>query len=47
MRVAFLIHSLEVNSCRYRVFQYLSYLKQHGLDVSILFFHRRWTSAGG
>jgi hypothetical protein len=47
MKVAFLIHNLKVNSCRYRVFQYLSYLKQHGLDVSIPFFQRRWISAGG
>lgn len=45
MKVAFLIHSLEVDSCRCRVFQYLPYLKQHGLDVSILFFQRRWSSA--
>lgn len=45
MKVAFLTHSLEVNSRRYRVFQYLPYLKKHGLDVSILFFQRKWSSA--
>ena len=42
MKVAFLIHSLEVNSCRYRVLQYLPYLKEQGVDVSIHFFQRKW-----
>ena len=41
MKVAFLIHSLEVNSCRYRVLQYLPYLRQHGVDVSVHFFKRK------
>jgi glycosyltransferase involved in cell wall biosynthesis len=42
MKVAFLIHSLEINSCRYRVLQYLPYLKKAGIDVSIHFYQRRW-----
>ncbi|MBM4307571.1 MAG: glycosyltransferase family 4 protein [Deltaproteobacteria bacterium] len=42
MKVAFLIHSLEVNSCRYRVLQYLPYLKKHGLDVTLHFYQRTW-----
>lgn len=42
MKVAFLIHSLEVNSCRYRVLQYLPYLKKQGIDLSIHFYKRKW-----
>jgi glycosyltransferase involved in cell wall biosynthesis len=42
MKVAFLIHSLEVNSCRYRVLQYLPYLKKAGIDGSIHFYQRTW-----
>jgi glycosyltransferase involved in cell wall biosynthesis len=42
MKVAFLIHSLEVNSCRYRVLQYLPYLKENGIDVSTHFYKRTW-----
>lgn len=42
MKVAFLIHSLEVSSCRYRVLQYLPYLKRQGVDLSIHFYERRW-----
>ena len=42
MKVAFLIHSLEVNSCRYRVLQYLPYLKKQGIDLSIHFYKRNW-----
>jgi len=42
MEVAFLIHSLEVNSCRYRVLQYLPYLKEKGINVSIHFYKRNW-----
>jgi glycosyltransferase involved in cell wall biosynthesis len=42
MKVAFLIHSLEVNSCRYRVLQYLPYLKEAGIDASIHFYQRTW-----
>jgi len=42
MKVAFLIHSLEVNSCRYRVLQYLPHLKKQGVDASIHFYQRRW-----
>ena len=42
MKVAFLIHSMEVNGCRYRVLQYLPYLKEHGVEVSIHFYKRTW-----
>jgi len=42
VKVAFLIHSLEVNSCRYRVLQYLPYLKKQGIDLSIHFYKRNW-----
>ena len=42
MKVAFLIHSLEVNGCRYRVLQYLPYLKEQGVDASVHFFQRKW-----
>ena len=42
MKVAFLIHSLEVNSCRYRVLQYLPYLKKQRVDCSIHFYKRKW-----
>ncbi len=43
MKIAFLIHSLEVNSCRYRVLQYLPYLKKQGVEVYLHFYQRRWT----
>jgi glycosyltransferase involved in cell wall biosynthesis len=42
MKVAFLIHSLEVNSCRYRVLQYFPYFKKQGLDVTLHFYQRAW-----
>jgi glycosyltransferase involved in cell wall biosynthesis len=42
MKVAFLIHSLDVNSCRYRVLQYIPYLKEKGIDVSIHLYKRSW-----
>lgn len=42
MKVAFLIHSLESPSCRYRVLQYLPYWKKQGIDASIHFYRRRW-----
>jgi len=40
LKVAFLIHSLEVNSCRYRVLQYLPYFRKEGVDVSVHFYKR-------
>ena len=40
MKVAFLIHSLEVNSCRYRVLQYLPYFRKGGVEVSVHFYKR-------
>ena len=42
MKIAFLIHSLEINSCRYRVLQYLPYLNEAGIDASIFFYQRTW-----
>jgi glycosyltransferase involved in cell wall biosynthesis len=42
MKVAFLIHSLEVNSCRYRVLQYLPHLNGQGVDASVHFYQRKW-----
>src|SRR4030042_4225380 len=42
MKIAFLIHSLEVNSCRYRVLQYLPYIKKQGAEVSLHFYQRKW-----
>jgi glycosyltransferase involved in cell wall biosynthesis len=39
-KVAFLIHSLEAPSCRYRVLQYLPYLRQQGIDTSVHLFKR-------
>ena len=42
MKVAFLIHSLEVNSCRYRILQYLPYLKEKGVEASTHFYKRNW-----
>jgi len=42
MKVAFLIHSLEVSGCRYRVLQYLPYFKKEGVEASIHFFKRHW-----
>jgi glycosyltransferase involved in cell wall biosynthesis len=40
MKIVFWIYSLEINSCRYRVLQYLPYLKEHGVDVSIHLYKR-------
>jgi glycosyltransferase involved in cell wall biosynthesis len=42
MKVAFWIHSLEVNSCRYRVLQYLPYFRQQGVGASIHLYQRPW-----
>jgi len=42
MKVAFLIHSMEVNSCRYRVLQYLPYLRDHGVEASVHFYKWKW-----
>ena len=41
MRVAFLIHSMEVSGCRYRVLQYLPYLQGQGVETSIHLFPKR------
>ena len=42
MKVAFLIHSLEVSGCRYRVLQYLPYLRGQGVEASVHFFKMAW-----
>ena len=42
MKVAFLIHSLEVSGCRYRVLQYLPYLKEKGVACSVHLFQEGW-----
>jgi len=42
MKVAFLIHSLEASSSRYRVVQYVPFFKEQGLEVSIHFYKRGW-----
>ncbi len=42
MKVVFLIHSLEVSGCRYRVLQYLPYLKEKGVEASVHFFKEPW-----
>jgi hypothetical protein len=42
MKIVFLIHSLEVSGCRYRVLQYLPYLKEKGVEVSLRFFKEPW-----
>jgi glycosyltransferase involved in cell wall biosynthesis len=47
MKVAFLIHSMEVSGCRYRVLQYLPYLKEHGVDGSVHFYKRTWREKMG
>ena len=43
MKVAFLIHSMEASSCRYRILQYLPYLKKEGVDLSVHFYQRTWS----
>ena len=42
MKVAFLIHSMEASSSRYRVVQYLPFLREQGMDVSVHFYKRGW-----
>lgn len=42
MKVAFLIHSLEVSGCRYRVLQYLPYMRERGVETSVHFFKMAW-----
>ncbi len=42
MKVAFLIHSLEVNGCRYRVLQYLPFMREQGVEASVHFFKMAW-----
>ena len=42
MKVGFLIHGLDVSSCRYRVLQYFPYLKDHGIETSVFFYPRTW-----
>jgi len=42
MRVGFLINSLEAPSARYRVLQYIPYLKKQQVEVSLHFYESRW-----
>ena len=42
MKVGFLIHGLDVSSCRYRVLQYFPYLKDHGIEASVFFYPQTW-----
>ena len=42
MKIAFLISNLEAPSSRYRVLQYLPYLKNKRVDVSVHFYKQRW-----
>ncbi len=42
MKVVFLIHSLEVSGCRYRVLQYLPSLKEKGVECSVHLFKEGW-----
>jgi glycosyltransferase involved in cell wall biosynthesis len=42
MKVAFLIHSLEASSSRYRVVQYLPFLKEEGIEVTVHFYKQGW-----
>lgn len=43
MRLVFLIYNLEVSGCRYRVLQYVPFLKEQGAEVSIHLFKEGWT----
>jgi glycosyltransferase involved in cell wall biosynthesis len=42
MKVAFLIHSLDVSGCRYRVLQYLPFLRGQGVETSVHSFKMAW-----
>ena len=42
MKVAFLIQGMEASSSRYRVLQYLPFLKEQGVDVSVHPRQQRW-----
>ena len=42
MKVAFLVRSMEDSSSRYRALQYVPFLKEKGVDVSVLCHQRRW-----
>jgi glycosyltransferase involved in cell wall biosynthesis len=42
MKVAYLIHSYETNGPRYRVLQYLPYVKQAGIETSVHCLKRTW-----
>ena len=47
MKVVFLIHSLGVSGCRYRVLQYLPFLKEKGVECSIHLFKEGWAARLG
>ena len=42
MRIAFLLHSENAPSCRYRILQYMPYLKKQGIDISIHLFKHNY-----
>jgi glycosyltransferase involved in cell wall biosynthesis len=42
MKVAFLVRSMEDSSSRYRALQFVPFLKEKGVDVSVLSRQRRW-----
>ena len=46
MKVAFLIHSVETSPCRYRVVQYLPFLKAQGVDLAFHIGSTRTTGWG-
>ena len=42
MKVAFLVRSMEDSSSRYRALQFVPFLKEKGVDVTVLSRQRRW-----
>ena len=40
MKILFLVQDLDVAASRYRVLQYLPYLKEHGVQATVLPFRK-------